>query len=371
MLASLDGKLITGPEVLRDRRVYELSVRVQAGEWPEWADRLDGELLSHLTPAEITTPTFSWSRGDHVGDGETYEQAGSVILRFSVTAGMPAPPLLMRLTWSGEIDSEPHKQALDIAGHRELRLRLYDETRDRATDYPVFDERLLAEYDRLARAGFDNDQLRAFCRLFTAVCRAGLTMTWERKYRRGTRVTEREFHDDLYERLMADPELGGRLERGTALGLGYLDVRHDGITAELNVERNTPVTEVSAPKYMGHDPVRRRRRCPAVRHPSSGPHVEHHLPLDCVARVDVVGPAVHPKVGPAISPIHTASRVDQLLVLPEVALWLIADVAYRQGDNDEGSLGCHGHIRVAGGVADRLGVGDVNDLELEFSVAYR
>jgi hypothetical protein len=251
VLASLDGKLITGPEVLRDRRVYELSVRVQAGEWPEWADRLDGELLSHLTPAEITTPTFSWSRGDHVGDGETYEQAGSVILRFSVTAGMPAPPLLMRLTWSGEIDSEPHKQTLDIAGHRERRLRPYDETRDRATDYPVFDERLLAEYDRLARAGFDNDQLRAFCRLFTAMCRAGLTMTWDRKYRRGTQVTEREFHDDLYERLMADPELGGRLERATALGLGYLDVRHDGITAELKVERNTPVTEVSAPKYMG------------------------------------------------------------------------------------------------------------------------
>jgi hypothetical protein len=251
VLASLDGKLITGPEVLRNPRVYELSVRVQPGEWPQWADRLDGELLSHLTPAEITTPTFSWSRDDHVGDRETYEQSGSVKLRFSVAAGMPAPPLLMRLTWSGELDGKRHRQIIDIAGHRELRLRPYDETRDRATDYPVFDERLLAEYDRLARAGFDDDQLRAFCRLFTAICRAGLTMTWEKKYRRGTRVTEREFHDDLYERLMADPELGGRLERGTPSALGYLDVRHDGITAELKVERRTPVTKETAPKYMG------------------------------------------------------------------------------------------------------------------------
>jgi hypothetical protein len=33
--------------------------------------------------------------------------------------------------------------------------------------------------------------------------------------------------------------------------LGYLDERHDGITAELKVERRTPVTEESAPKYMG------------------------------------------------------------------------------------------------------------------------
>ena len=68
---------------------------------------------------------------------------------------------------------------------------------------------------------------------------------------KGTRVIEREFHDDLYGRLMADPELGGRLERGSPLALGYLDVRHDGITAELKVERGTPVTKETASKYMG------------------------------------------------------------------------------------------------------------------------
>src|SRR6202011_2160133 len=97
------------------------------------------------------------------------------------------------------------------------------------------------------------DQLRAFCRLFTAICRAGLQMTWEQKYKyqRGIPVTEREFHDDLHQRLTADPELEGRLQRGTPLALGFLDERHDGITAELKVERRTPVTRESAPKYMG------------------------------------------------------------------------------------------------------------------------
>jgi hypothetical protein len=34
VLASLDGRLITGPEVLRDKRVYALSVRVHTGDWP-------------------------------------------------------------------------------------------------------------------------------------------------------------------------------------------------------------------------------------------------------------------------------------------------------------------------------------------------
>jgi hypothetical protein len=38
----------------------------------------------------------------------------------------------------------------------------------------------------------------------------------------------------LFDALMkAEPELEGRLERGTALGLGYLDVRHDGTVCEL------------------------------------------------------------------------------------------------------------------------------------------
>lgn len=82
--------------------------------------------------------------------------------------------------------------------------------------------------------------------------RAGrLAITGEKKYRRGTRVTEKVFHDDIHNRLLANPELGRRLERGSPLALGYLDVRHDGITAELKVERQTPVTKERAPKYMG------------------------------------------------------------------------------------------------------------------------
>ena len=90
-----------------------------------------------------------------------------------------------------------------------------------------------------------------FCRLLTATCRAGMSMTWDKRYRRGPRVTERQFHDDLFDRLGRDPELSGRIERGSPLALGFLDVRHDGITAELKVERRTPVTKETVPRYMG------------------------------------------------------------------------------------------------------------------------
>lgn len=251
VLASIDGRLVTGPEVLTSHTVHELTLQVQADPWPDWAERLDAELLTHLTQEDITTPGFGWHRDQHTGDGETYLQSGPLVLRFGLPAGRSAPPFLLRLTWRGNHDGRPRSQSLDITGHRELRLRPFDATRDLLTNYAVFDERLLDLYERLARSRYNHDQLQAFCRLLTAICRIGLRMTWDKEYRRGTRVTERKFHDDLYDRLLAEPELEGRLERGSPLALGFLDVRHDGITAELKVERKTPVTRESAPKYIG------------------------------------------------------------------------------------------------------------------------
>jgi len=198
VLASVDGKLITGPQVLRKDRVYELAVRVQTDEWPDWAESLDLELLSHLTPTEITIPAFTWTKNEYADDPETFEQNGSLALRFALAAGQPGIPLMTQLTWRGTTDGQRISQRIDVSGHRQLRVRPYDDTRDRATDYPVFDERLLALYDSLTTAGYDEQQLQAFCRLFTAICRAGLAITWEKTYRRGTSVKEKTFHDELH-----------------------------------------------------------------------------------------------------------------------------------------------------------------------------
>lgn len=249
VFASIDGRLITGPQVLRPDFVYELQLDVRPGAWPEWAERLEAELVSHLSAAEVETPTFTWRKGA-TGDPSLIG-AGTLLLRFGLGAGQPAPPFLVSLHWRGTREGEATAEAIDVAGHSQIRLRPFDASRDYLTDFPVFDERLLALYESLHGAGYEHEQIQAFCRLFTAVCRAGLTMTWDKAYKRGTRVSEGEFHDDLFGRLLKEPELGGRLDRGSPLALGYLDVRHDGITAELKVERRTPVTRDTASKYMG------------------------------------------------------------------------------------------------------------------------
>jgi len=251
VLASLDGKLITGPQVLRPSTVYELGLEVRPGPWPDWADHLDAELISHLTPEEAQTPVLSWPRPVLNQENHAFTSSGTLILRFGLPAGRPAPPFLVTLRWRGQRDGRPITETIDVAGHRQIRLRPFDATRDHLTNYPVLDERLLALYDRLTGAGYDQDHLQAFSRLFTAICRAAFPMMWEPKYKHGTRILEREFHDDLHARLISDMELGGRVERGTPLALGFLDVHHDKITAELKVERRTPVTKETAPKYIG------------------------------------------------------------------------------------------------------------------------
>lgn len=248
VLCSIDGRLITGPQSLRPGLVYDLRFEIWPGEWPDWAEQLDCELISHLTPTDIQTPKLSLPRP--VDRADSVEGSGSLVLHFGLAAGQPAPPFRIALRWRGTQDNEPVVQRIDVAGHRELRLRPFDASRDYLTDYPVFDARLLELYERFRGAGYDEDHIQAFCRLFTATCRVALRVTWDKRYKRGTRVTEAQFHDDLFDALKAEPELEGRLDRGTALGLGYLDVRHDGIVSELKVERRTPVTKQTAPKYM-------------------------------------------------------------------------------------------------------------------------
>ena len=155
VLASVDGQLITGPQVLRPGTVYELGLEIRPGPWPDWADRLEAELISHLTTQEAQTPAFSWTRPPGTDTDEALADVGTLILRFGLPAGLPAPPFLITLRWRGTRDGKPATETLDVAGHRELRLRPFDASRDFLTDFPVFDERLLALYEQLHGAGYD------------------------------------------------------------------------------------------------------------------------------------------------------------------------------------------------------------------------
>lgn len=249
VLVSIDGNLLTGPAVLAPDTVYEISVEVQPDDWPDWATSLDLEFVGALGPREVLLPALSWSRPSK--QPSTLEGAGTLVLRYRLPSGRPAAPFAVRVHWRGQVKGQPKSRALDVAGHSQIRVRPYDASLDALTSYPSIDARLLRLFAKLPDAHYRDDEIQAFCRMFTSICREAFRLTWDRRYRKGQRVTERMFHDELFDRLMADPDLGGRVERGTRLALGFLDIRHDGITAELKVERAVAVTRESAPKYMG------------------------------------------------------------------------------------------------------------------------
>lgn len=251
-LASIDDKLITGPAIIDPNLTHELTLQVQTDPWPDWVDRLDAEFVSVLDTTQLERPAFTWRRKDHDADPDTFSKTGSLLVRYRVPTGQAAPAVHISLTWRGvDADGQPRSQSLSVAGHRDIRIRPFDYALDATTQYEVFDEHLLRIYEQLSSSGYPHAHLQAFARLLNAISRAGLAMTWNEKYRKGANVRESKFHDDLHQTLMADPTLGGRVERGTPSALGFLDVRHDGVTAELKVERTVPVTAATAPKYIG------------------------------------------------------------------------------------------------------------------------
>ncbi|TFD13791.1 hypothetical protein E3T26_09285 [Cryobacterium sp. TMT1-21] len=252
VLFDIDGKLITGPQALRPRQVYRLNLRVRIEEWPDWAHTLEGEFVTDLTANEITLPAFRWSRPSALGGdlGTELTQDGTLICRFSKGPGAPAPRFRLDLRWRGLDGGMEVIERVDVAAHREIQLRPFDSSADALTQNGPFDARLIEVFDQLRAADTDEVQVQAFARLLSAIARASLQIAWSKPYKSGASITERKFHDDLYEQLLLDPELERRLERGAASGLGYNDIRHDGITAELKVERQVPETRERSAKYI-------------------------------------------------------------------------------------------------------------------------
>ena len=103
----------------------------------------------------------------------------------------------------------------------------------------------------LDSADFAAEDARTFCRLFAACVRAAQTITFEKAFRRGSRVSESEFHDELERLLREDPELNGRLSRRDPVAGRFDDLLHDDVVAELKVSRGAPATVESPVRYLG------------------------------------------------------------------------------------------------------------------------
>ncbi|MBI3387651.1 MAG: hypothetical protein HY027_07895 [Deltaproteobacteria bacterium] len=233
-------------------RVYEVRTRVRVPHWPEWAAALRLEFLSVLAPNDLSLPVFEMPRPpDTYPNGPnlicSVAATGSLVLRVAQAPG--AAPWRPRVAAS--FFAPARVEPARVAGYTELRLRAFDASRDHLTGRASIDERLLAMYSQLWESGVPDAEIAAFCRFFTAISLAAQAIQADRAYGEGKRLSEAAFHDDLERRLRSDATLGGRLERRTPAGGGYLDLLHDGINAELKIENDKPASVDGAAKYMG------------------------------------------------------------------------------------------------------------------------
>jgi hypothetical protein len=247
-ICRLDGALVTNAHVLRPDEVHDLGLEIRLTDWPERATAIEVTFLSVLSPSQARLPSFTFPRVRPDDDGVyRLSASGSLSVSFTLPAGSPpqAFPIAARFTGPG-VD-----EVLPVAGHSELRLRPFDATTDALTRRPQLDERIVRLYSVLHDMDLNSDDVQAFCRLYTAIVDKAVDMQFDRAYRKGAHTTERAFHDDLFSRLLSDPGLEGRVQRGNRTAGGFLDIIHDRVNAELKVARQTAVTVQTSHKYLG------------------------------------------------------------------------------------------------------------------------
>ncbi|GAB5014923.1 hypothetical protein MAHJHV65_16550 [Mycobacterium avium subsp. hominissuis] len=248
-VASYQSSPIVDVFVAQPDEAYPIEMTVRLPLWPAWAQRCIVEPVATFSREALTIPCYEFSPDDAVSDEGGIVLTGVKHLTCHVQQPINGPtvdcPITVRFVADGR------QETMDVAGYRRLRLRPFDPSRDRLTEHPQTDLRLLEMYDALQSPDFNTADVHAFCRLFSANVAAAQSIMFDNVFRRGTSVTEARFHDELERRLRADPILGGRLTRRDRVGGGFNDLRHDSVNAELKVERRKAITVPECAKFLG------------------------------------------------------------------------------------------------------------------------
>lgn len=248
-VATMRGVPVTDILVLRPNEVYQLGLTVRLLAVPEWAEKCIVEPLTMLGRDALALPRYELPLSDGAVDEFGVTLTGEAPLHCAVVQPIRGPaldcPIQVRLVGDG------NDVVIEVAGLQRLQVRAFDPSRDTLTEHEQTDARLLRMFAALDSDAFDTGDALAFCRLFSACVRAAQTIMFDRTFRRGSRVSEAQFHDELERLLREDSELGGRLSRRDAVAGGFDDLLHDDVIAELKVSRGTPVTVDSAVHYLG------------------------------------------------------------------------------------------------------------------------
>jgi len=125
--------------------------------------------VTTLPAASSPCRCTSFQRTDGPADDAGVLLTGTQPLLCAVEQPIQSPaidcPLVVEFVGHGR------NETITIAGYRRLRIRPFDPSRDRSPSMSRPDARLLAMYEALTGPDFDTEDVRAFCRLFSACVR--------------------------------------------------------------------------------------------------------------------------------------------------------------------------------------------------------
>ena len=247
VLLEMDGTPVSTLVLLDPEHVYDLQVTIHVSSWPDWAETLEVAFNSPTKALEL--PVLTLRRPTDMAT------AGAPVIvsdlgrcRLAGTQSSFAEPLVCDVI--AEFRGGDQRQLMRVAGMPRLRVRAIDPARDVPYGQLHTEGELITFFDQLRGQRVPDDEVKVFCRFFAALVAAAKRLYVDRQFRGGGTMREARFQRKLEEILRADPRLGGRVQR-RALAGGVTDLVHDGIVAELKVERTTPATIARADKYLG------------------------------------------------------------------------------------------------------------------------
>ncbi len=247
VIASLDGSPVTAAHVVQPGRVHELSVEVRVLDWPAEKPRLTLRFLSRWPRSSVEVTEIAMERP--VASEEGVRAVGGLgHLALHASAANPAERL--ELTIEGEIEGDGSAETIELLGHPRVEVRTFDPASDIPTGVPSLDERIGQMLAELRDEGIARPEEETFGRFLAAVARAGARIEAEREFPRGSQPSEAEFQKAMAVRLGMATGLAGRLSEHAWMGGGPTDLSHDGVVAELKVERRSPATLDSARKFV-------------------------------------------------------------------------------------------------------------------------
>lgn len=240
----INDAVVAESQLIQPEMLYDLRLHVRLSEWPQRWVAVEFVPM-HVEPIDtLIVPQFRIEASTANTDGDAESSTARILSQYGrMVVGRPMDlltrPLEVRYVAQGvELASGNGgtEQKVDILtqGQTRLSFRSYDLAKNPITGFRNIDRRILEVRDEARSYMLPDDELSDFLTLLAAIGSVAAQSIMDNLY--PNRLTEKEFQNDLRQRLRAIPTIGGELEEHPRAAGGITDLSFRKIRIELKVQ---------------------------------------------------------------------------------------------------------------------------------------